>query len=56
MPALVPGYHAVEVVAIEEGWFAEGKWVLRRIWNGDEAYHAVLPHEGVILRIKLRRS
>ena len=55
MPTLGSGYRVAEIEAIEEGRFEGRQWVRQRIWNGDEAYFAVLPHEGAILRVKLHR-
>ena len=55
MPTLGSGYQVAEIEAIEEGRFEGRQWVRQRIWNGDEAYFAVFPHEGAILRVKLHR-
>lgn len=55
MPTRGSGYRTVEPMAIEEGHFDGQQWVRQRIWNGDEAYFSVLPHEGAILRVKLHR-
>jgi hypothetical protein len=44
-----------EIEAIEEGRFEGRQWVRQRIWNGDEAYFSVFPHEGAILRVRLHR-
>jgi hypothetical protein len=54
-PKLGSGYRTAELMAIEEGYFEGRRWVRQRIWNGDEAYFSVLPHEGAILRVKLHR-
>jgi len=45
----------VEFVLAEEGYFDSGEWHMTRLWNGDALYHSVLPPEGAILKIKLRR-
>ncbi|MEQ9441668.1 MAG: DUF5597 domain-containing protein [Cyclobacteriaceae bacterium] len=50
------GYGSAEYVIVEEGTFENGEWVRRRIWNGDALYHSTLPSDGVILKIKLRRT
>jgi hypothetical protein len=42
-------------VRAEEGYYENGQWQLTRLWNGDALYHSVLPPEGAILKIKLRR-
>lgn len=55
MPALGSGYRIAEIEAIEEGKFEGRQWVRQRIWNGDEAYFSVFPHEGAILRVRLHR-
>ncbi len=55
MPGLGSSYRAAEIETIEEGRFEGRQWVRRRIWNGDEAYFSVFPHEGAILRVKLHR-
>ena len=55
MPTFGSGYRVAEIEAIEEGRFEGHGWVRQRIWNGDEAYYSVFPHEGAILRVKLRR-
>jgi len=48
-------YSTAEFVRAEEGYYKDGKWQLTRLWNGDALYHSVLPPEGAILKIKLRR-
>lgn len=45
---------SAEIIVMEEGAYENGKWVRKRIWNGDEVYHSTLLPEGVILKIKLR--
>lgn len=55
LPALGSGFRHAEIEAIEEGRFEGPKWRRQRIWNGDESYYSVLPHEGAILRVKLHR-
>lgn len=45
----------VEYVLVEQGHFDQDKWVRERIWNGDALYHATLPPEGAVLKVKLRR-
>ncbi|PHN07868.1 DUF5597 domain-containing protein [Flavilitoribacter nigricans] len=54
-PTYGSGYNAAEYVLVEQGHYEGGRWVRERIWNGDALYHATLPHEGAILKIKLRR-
>ncbi|HEV2355946.1 MAG TPA: DUF5597 domain-containing protein, partial [Puia sp.] len=53
MPAPGSAAGRAEVLAIEEGRFDGRRWVRQRIWNGDEAYFSVLPHEGAILRVRV---
>ncbi|SIN68995.1 DUF5597 domain-containing protein [Chitinophaga niabensis] len=53
-PTYGSGAQSAEIVAVEEGYYDEGKWVRKRFWNGDEVYHSTLLQEGVILKIKLR--
>jgi hypothetical protein len=55
MPSPGSGYRNAEILAIEEGKFEGKRWVRQRIWNGDEAYYSVLPHEGAILKVRMRR-
>lgn len=55
-PRYGTGYAAAEFISVEEGYYAKGEWVRKRIWNGDEVYHSTLTPEGVILKIKLRRT
>lgn len=54
-PTYGSGYNAAEYVLVEQGHYAGKKWIRERIWNGDALYHATLPHDGTILRVKLRR-
>ncbi|MFC2126040.1 DUF5597 domain-containing protein, partial [Bacteroidota bacterium] len=44
-----------EFVLAEEGYYRDDEWHMTRLWNGDALYHSVLPPEGVILKVKLRR-
>ncbi|MCK5277743.1 MAG: DUF5597 domain-containing protein [Cyclobacteriaceae bacterium] len=44
-----------EIVLTEEGYYIDGGWHMIRLWNGDALYHSVLPPEGAILKIKLRK-
>lgn len=55
-PRYGSGYHRAELIRIEEGFYRNGEWVMKRIWNGDEAYHFTLLPEGVILKVKLRKA
>jgi beta-galactosidase GanA len=55
LPTQGSGYRVAEIEAIEEGRFEGRQWVRQRIWNGDEAYFSVFPHEGAILRVRLHR-
>jgi hypothetical protein len=55
-PRYGSGYSSAEYLVIEEGYYDQGKWVRKRIWNGDEAYHSTLTPEGEILRIRLRKT
>jgi hypothetical protein len=54
-PKYNSGYNRAEYTAIEEGYFENGKWIRKRIWNGDEAYHSTLTSEGNILKIKFQK-
>jgi Domain of unknown function (DUF5597)/Glycosyl hydrolases family 35 len=55
-PKFGSGYQTTEMLMIEEGEFVDSKWVRKRLWNGDEAYHSTLGSEGNILKITLRRN
>lgn len=55
-PKYGSGYSSVEVLIVEEGYYKDGQWVQVRIWNGDEVWHSTLTPEGVILKIKLRKT
>jgi hypothetical protein len=55
-PRYGTGYSSAEYLSIEEGYYDQGRWVRKRIWNGDEAYHSTLTPEGNILRIRLRKT
>ena len=55
-PAYGSGYFAAEYVLVEEGYYEGEKWIRERIWNGDALYHATLPSNGAILKIKLRKA
>jgi beta-galactosidase GanA len=55
-PRYGSGYATAEFISVEEGYYANGEWVRKRTWNGDEVYHSTLTPEGVILRIKLRKT
>lgn len=55
-PAYGSGYGAAEFVVVEEGFYKDGQWIQTRIWNGDEVWHSTLTPEGVILKIKLRKT
>lgn len=54
-PKYGSGYAAAEYVSAEEGYFEDGQWHRVRMWNGDALYHSVLPPEGSVLKIKVRR-
>ncbi len=54
-PTYGSGYNAAEYIIAEQGHYEGKKWVRERIWNGDALYHATLPSDGAILKIKLRR-
>lgn len=54
-PTYGSGYNAAEYVLVEQGHYEKDQWVRERIWNGDALYHATLPQDGAILKIKLRR-
>lgn len=54
-PSYGSGYNAAEYILVEQGHYEKDQWVRERIWNGDALYHATLPHDGAILKIKLRR-
>lgn len=53
-PTYGSGAQSAELILVEEGYYDKGKWVRKRIWNGDEVYHSTLTPDGVILKIKLR--
>ncbi len=55
-PAYGSGYHAAEFMMVEEGYYKGEKWIRERIWNGDALYHATLPPQGAILKIRLRKA
>ena len=55
-PKYGSGYNTAEVIIVEEGYYENDKWVQKRIWNGDEVWHSTLTPEGVILKIKLRKT
>ena len=55
-PKYGSGYGTAEIILMEEGYYKDGKWVRTRIWNGDEVWHSTLTPEGVILKIKLRKT
>ncbi|MHA4809450.1 DUF5597 domain-containing protein [Flavitalea flava] len=55
-PKYGSGFSSSEYLVIEEGYYEKGQWVRKRIWNGDEAYHSTLTPDGVILRIRLRKT
>lgn len=54
-PSYGSGFNTAEFVLVEEGHFEGEDWVRDRIWNGDILYHSILPPEGALLKIKLRR-
>lgn len=54
-PKYGSGYSSAEYLMVEEGYYENGKWVRKRIWNGDESYHSTLMPDGNILRIRLRK-
>ncbi len=54
-PKYGSGYSNAEYVLAEEGYFEDGQWHRVRLWNGDALHHSVLPPEGTVLKIKLRR-
>lgn len=54
-PKYGSGYNNAEYVLVEQGHYEGEQWVRERIWNGDALYYSTLPHDGAILRIKLRR-
>lgn len=55
-PKYGSGFSTAEFIIVEEGYYEKGKWVQTRIWNGDEVWHSTLTPEGVILKIKLRKT
>ena len=55
-PKYGSGFSSAELIVVEEGYYKDGEWVRERIWNGDEVWHSVLIPEGVILKIKLRKT
>lgn len=54
-PTYGSGYNAAEYVIVEQGHYEGNRWIRERIWNGDALYHATLPADGTILKVKLRR-
>lgn len=54
-PKYGSAYNKAEYVSIEEGYYENDKWHRTRIWNGDAAYHATLPPQGAVLKVKLQR-
>jgi hypothetical protein len=54
-PTYGSGYNAAEYVLVEQGHYEGKEWVRERIWNGDALYHATLPADGAVLKIRLRR-
>lgn len=54
-PTYGSGYNDVEYVLVEQGHYEGDQWVRERIWNGDALYHSTLPHDGAVLKVKLRR-
>ncbi len=54
-PKYKSGFSKAEYVLAEEGYYKNGEWHTQRLWNGDALYHSVLPPEGAVLRIKLKR-
>jgi hypothetical protein len=54
-PKRSSGYPTAEIISIEEGSYTDGKWIRKRIWNGDEAYWSTLTQEGNILKIRLQK-
>ena len=55
-PKYGSGFSTAEFIIVEEGYYEKGKWIQTRIWNGDEVWHSTLTPEGVILKIKLRKT
>lgn len=55
-PGYGSGYNTAEFIIVEEGYYENEKWVQKRIWNGDEVWHSTLTPDGVILKIKLRKT
>ncbi|MDR3713965.1 MAG: DUF5597 domain-containing protein [Puia sp.] len=55
-PRYGSGYASAEYLVIEEGYYENGQWIRKRIWNGDEAYHSTLTPDGTTLRIRLRKT
>ncbi|MFT4152753.1 DUF5597 domain-containing protein [Parafilimonas sp.] len=50
------GFGSCEIISVEEGYFKGDDWIRKRFWNGDEVYHSTLLPQGVILKIKLRKT
>lgn len=55
-PKFGSGYQTAEIIVMEEGYYENGQWVRKRIWNGDEVWHSTLTPEGNILKIKFRKT
>jgi Domain of unknown function (DUF5597)/Beta-galactosidase len=55
-PKVGSPYQSAEIIVMDEGYYENGQWVRKRIWNGDEVYHSTLTPEGTILKIKFRKT
>ncbi len=48
------GSRNAQFVRVEEGRFENGKWLVDRLWNGDQTFFGLrLPSGGTILRVRL---
>lgn len=43
----------VQLLSVEEGTFEDGRWVMRRRWNGDQTDYGLNFTEPVLLRVRL---
>lgn len=44
---------AMQLLAVEEGSFEDGRWTMRRRWNGDQTDYGLNLTEPVLLRVRL---
>jgi beta-galactosidase GanA len=44
---------AMQLLSVEEGTFENGRWTMRRRWNGDQTDYGLNLTEPVLLRVRL---